>query len=378
MSSHTAAGHVTDSVRNLSFAAFADHAASGVRNATGFTFLDHCAGRVGNALGVAVRNAFTDGVRNGHLATLLNHTSAANLTSRLLWAPDFTADGLAGALDLFNSLARQGVTVDRTIGAGCRSVDTFVDARSGTGWITWIFHNASDDRTGNIFFDGLPVTTVNRFVFDIGDRFADGVANVFVAGLGGRLVTSAADLLVAGVVNRFADGVADIFVAGVVDRLVDGVANRSVAGFVHRLHHFAGHRAVASLVDRPTNCFTDFTVAGLVDRTADRVVLAAIAGRVDLLLASHWDLLANRIVNRLVGAELLIFPDRFLDDLIAASITADGLDVITVERTLLFGTTLVTGGSTVAGHGLLPLPKKEGQRSEAEDPCGAFHFTSRL
>ena len=329
----------TGGIGDLLGAAFPNHAAGGIRDASRAGFASPGAGGVGDALGHAAGDLAAGGVRDPAVLDFRHHPCAADLLGHSLRAPHLAADGAGRALDLFGPAATR-----------------FVDAAARfriKDELPRVLDTAFDNRSGNAFRHGLPLSALDGNTLPLGHGTEDGLAHIAVAGLRDGLVRRAAHVAVTGLIARLADRVTHVAVTGVVDRPAHRVGHIAVTGLVTRLADFAADGPVAGLVARLADRVTDVAVTGLVHRPADGVALVAIARVVDGPLAGHGDLLKTGVVDRLTLGVVFRTPDSFPYGLILLPAAHSGIAVISARSTVFHRATPVPPHSAEqAGFGL--------------------------
>lgn len=313
-----------DAVRDLLVAFFTRPRARAIRNLLVADFLGVGANGVGDRLVADFLCARADRVRNLLVTDLLRggaggvglfvHRRAGNLAADrvrhldvlhlglVARAANFLLHGLldpdAAAASRRRALHLHQVAATRAIEAAASTGIPFKVA----GIALALIHLGAGDR----FRHRLPLTAADgdHFLFD--NRLAARVALVAIAGLRLRLVRRAGDVPRAGLVAGFADRVAAVFVAGLVVRLADRVADVLVAGLT------------TGVADR----VADVLVARLEARFADREADVFVARLKHVTRAGVRDLFANVVVNRLAADSALLFPNRFLNGLVARRGTA--------------------------------------------------------
>ena len=293
-------------------ALFRNHLADGV--VANFRFRNHLAGLVVHGAHAGLRNHLADGVvadasfRN-HLANfvgnradalLRNHTDALDFLHNGLRNPNFAFAGRRRALDLADLVFDRAARVAR-IAARDAAKDRFARNRNGFG---------------------LPAAGLNRNLFHVGLRNANGVRNLFLAFNPSRLANGVLTLTL--FVDRFADGVRNLLLAGFVNRFADGVLTLTL--FVNRFANGVrdllltrvpnrladGVLTLTLFVDRFADGVRDLLLAGFPNRLADGVLTLALFvnrfanGVRNLLLA----VLPNRAVHRAGDRLLTVFPNR--------------------------------------------------------------------
>lgn len=174
------------------------------------------------------------------------------------------------------------------------------------------------DRPWHAFGDGFPFSAADINVLGLGDRTADGVANISIAGFCHDLAGRVALITPASLSDWSADGVALIAVASRVTRFADGVALISPARLHARNADGVALISVARLIARHLDRADFIAPAGLRHRTTNRVALIAIASFVASSRTADRDLFANLIIDGLAANFFTTIPDNFLHRLVAS------------------------------------------------------------
>jgi hypothetical protein len=312
--------HLAGGVANGPATWLANIAANRVRNRLAVAFGNHLAGGVANGSLTALGNHLADGVRNrlGYTASLVTH--AVDFLGLAGWNPNLLANRSRWALYAFNTACTWAIYASAT---------RLIPYPS-----TRLADSSSNYRTGNLFGDSFPVTTID------GDRL--GVvhwrhyrANNFPCALFlNRNHYGVVDHLFVSFANWLHHGVVDDSLAGLIHGLTNRIVDYLFVGFTNGNHHgvvdyllmgfnYWSHYRVLNflgvgVVHRSANvvrylvglCFPDwlhdgvFTSPSLINRLANCLIDRSHAGF--SLHPSHIDYLVfgNRLI---LGAHSLYF-----------------------------------------------------------------------
>ncbi len=266
--------HAADGVVAHLLTLFANHGAHGVVADLGPALGHHLADGVGAGLGTALGNHVAHGVVAGLGAALGNHLAdlVRHFTSQAL-------GDVLGAADFLGFAGRNPHFLANRLGRALDAFDTActgaIDALAGRGVkhpSTWFAHRPTNDRSGNFFGHGFPVSTSDLdglgVLHGLGDGVVLGTDAVFDDLVHDRVVDHAS----LGLVHRFHHGVVDFASLGFIDRLHDRVVDLTGLLFVHRLLHGVVDDPLFGLVHRLLNGVVDDPLFGLVNRLLNRVI----------------------------------------------------------------------------------------------------------
>ena len=185
--------HLASPIGNPTGADLLCHRASRVRNLAMNDLLLHVADLVGDLTGHRLRNLAADRVRNPACLGFLNPAGAVHGNLFGAGAPDLTAADRRGALTAFDSAWSRPVAA--AAGAGVEF--------PAAGLLNADLVGFAGDR---LRF-GLPFAGADRFVSRLGNRTANGLADVFVARFGDVLERRAGHVTIHRLVNWATDGV---------------------------------------------------------------------------------------------------------------------------------------------------------------------------
>ena len=289
--------HLANFVVDGADALLRNHLANGV--VANFRFRNHLADFVVHRADAGLRNHLADGVianasfrdclanfiGNRADAGLRNHTRALDFLHDGLRNPNFAFAGRRRALHLADFVFDRTARVAR-IAARDAAKDRFA-------------------RNRNAF--GLPAAALNRNLFRIGLRNANGVRNLLLAFDPSRFADGVLALTL--FVNRLADGVRDLLLTRFPNRLADGVL--TLALFVNRLADGVRDLLLAVLPNRAVHRAGDRLLAVFPNRLADGVLNFANASFRNVLRAKNAARNRNFLERRPIANDLLLLVHDF-------------------------------------------------------------------